>query len=134
MRATMAILRWLKVLSDPCVDPANEDDSAFRLACMTGNVQTVKLLLSDARVNPATNDNIAMILASDFGLSETVKLLLSHTRVDPAAHDDCAIRFANDSGRTDTVKLLWALMTMRFEWPVRMGMPTQSSCFCWTPG
>jgi len=78
----------------------------FDKACVSGNTETVKLLIADERVNPAAWDNEAIRLASWYGNTKIVKLLLADERVDPTANDNYAIRWASENGNTEIVKLL----------------------------
>jgi hypothetical protein len=45
------------LLSDPRVDPSDENNYAIRLASYYGYLKIVKLLLSDPRVDPSDENN-----------------------------------------------------------------------------
>jgi hypothetical protein len=46
-----------RLLADPRVDPAANDNYAIRLASQNGHATVVDVLLADPRVDPAVDDN-----------------------------------------------------------------------------
>ena len=72
------------LMSDPRVNPADQNNQAIVKAAKGGHTETVKLLLSDPRVNPADQHHKAIILASENDHSGIIQLLISDPRIDPS--------------------------------------------------
>lgn len=69
-------------------DRTNEhDNSALRLACSSGQLKVVELLLSDDRWNPIDFNNLAFKYAAKGNHLDVLKLLLSDPRFDPTLND-----------------------------------------------
>jgi ankyrin repeat protein len=68
------------LLTDPRVNPADNDNSAIGYAALKDDIEMVSLLLQDSRVNPAADDNYALRASRTI---EMQKLLLTDPRVDP---------------------------------------------------
>jgi hypothetical protein len=96
------------LLADPRVDPAAENNDAFRNASRKGHASVVMLLLTDPRVDPAAENNYTIRYASFNGHVSVVKLLLADSRVDSTAENNYAIRLASFCGHASVVKLLLA--------------------------
>jgi hypothetical protein len=64
------------LLKNPLIDPAANDNIAFRVACRFGHKEIVELLLTDPRVDPSADDSSAIVWASCAGHKEIVELLL----------------------------------------------------------
>jgi len=94
------------LLSDPNIDPSENDNEAIQKASRNGQFEIVKLLLSDSRVDPSANDNYPLKWAALLGDFEIVKLLLSDPRVDPSEEDNFALMWAGINGHIEIVKLL----------------------------
>ena len=88
------------------VDPSDDDNLSFRLACENGHYEIVQLLLLDSRIDPACCANYPILYASRNGHLEIVKLLLSDSRVDPSDVDNWAIKKAAYLGHFEIVFLL----------------------------
>ena len=96
------------VFNEGLIEASKDVQDLFFIACQTGRLSLVKLLLADPRVDPADYYNHAIQLASQNGHTEVVKLLLADKRVNPAAGNNYAIQFASQNGHTEIVKLLLA--------------------------
>lgn len=91
----------LRMVMDPRVDPAANDNVLMRAAVSNGEIEIVKILLADER--DSSSIPIALSTAVIFSEIEILKILLKDSRAqlsDGLIH--CAIRF----NRTDTLKLL----------------------------
>eukprot|EP00981_Chlorochromonas_danica_P010271 scaffold3072_cov125-Ochromonas_danica.AAC.2 len=84
------------------------------LACLTGHVVVVKILLADSRVDvykEAKNANTSLHLACSGGHVEVVKILLEDSRVDVNKKNkdgDSPLHYACKYGREEVVKILLA--------------------------
>lgn len=94
-----------RLLADPLVDPAAENNCALKWACEYNHADILKLLLNDPRVDPAADHNCAIITASSKGHADVVALLMDDPRINPAATDNYAFHSASANGNTDVVKL-----------------------------
>ena len=70
-----------RLLADPNVDPAADDNFAIRWAAENGCTEIVKLLLADPRVDPVAENNKPIKWAANWKQIEVVKLLLADPRV-----------------------------------------------------
>lgn len=101
------VAELLKVSS---VDPTYPENKPVRLACQTGNVRVLRMLLDDPRIGNSCKDNHAFQVAASRGHHHIIyELLMCTEKPDPTADDNFAIRFAVMHGHADTVALLLTL-------------------------
>jgi hypothetical protein len=97
-----------KYLDDPEVDPAINDNMAFRFACKAGLTDIVRLLLRSKKVNPGACDDQAIIRVTSKGYQkryvEILKMLLADDRVNPGARDNEALFVADDECLEELLK------------------------------
>jgi ankyrin repeat protein len=84
----------VEILLELGYDPSKNRSSALRRACMTDNVNVVRLLLAHPKIDPTAVDSAALIVASSSGHYDVVKLLLNDGRADPTAQDYRALKQA----------------------------------------
>jgi hypothetical protein len=92
------------LLADPRVDPAVDDNEAFRCASSNSHGSVVKFLLADPRVDPAAENNDAIRYASFNGHVGVVTLLLEHPQV---VVTKAALTAADEGDHEDIVGLMF---------------------------
>jgi ankyrin repeat protein len=78
----------------------------LRLACESGSLPIVKLLIARSDVNIADLDNAVFRIACEEGHADIVKLLLRNVDVDPCDLNHCAIQVAAKNGHEEIVEML----------------------------
>lgn len=97
-----------RLLADPRVDPAHDDNKPLRKACRGGQWRAVERLLDDPGVDPSVLRQYAIRAAAASGPVHLVERLLADPRVDPAACSNRAIRSACTAGNTNAAMRLLA--------------------------
>lgn len=70
-----------KLLKDPKVNPAYQNNQPIISASKNGHVNVVRLLMNDPRVDPSANDNEAIKAAIETGHIDMIELLSKDPRV-----------------------------------------------------
>ena len=95
-----------RLLKNPRIDPAKDNQLAIRVASDLGHLEIVKMLLKDPRVDPSVMYQTALNNAAESGHLLVVRELLKDPRIDPSADDQAALFSAAESGQILVVKEL----------------------------
>jgi hypothetical protein len=93
------------LLHDGRIEVTLRMECEFTLACMKGDIDTVRLLLS-AGVDPSCLNGEALLKAAKHGHLEIVKLLLSIKQVSPFSVDNFPLKLAAKNNHMDVVNVL----------------------------
>ena len=102
------------ILKTPNLNIAAKFHDSLCLACSTGRLEVVDVLLKDGRIDPTipssifTDDlvNNALETACAYGHLSVVQLLLNDPRVDPSSNDCLAVTLAAGNGHANILERL----------------------------
>ena len=97
-----------RLLKNPYLDPASNNQIVLHRAIVSGRIEIVKELLNMPRIDPARNDNEAIKLAAGNDNVEILEMLLKDPRVDPTANDNEALRVARQYNRHENLERMLA--------------------------
>jgi len=100
----LKIVRLL--LTDPRIDPADDQSGALHSAAEQGFLEMVKLLLKDPRINPADDDSYGLRKAFLYQHFDVVETLLLDGRSDPTFDDNTLLEWSILTNNLKFVKIL----------------------------
>jgi ankyrin repeat protein len=96
-----------KMLKDPEIDPAYDDNYAIQKAVYNGHISIVKELLKDSRVDPSDDNNFALCWSAESKkAAKTIEFILKDKRVDPTENNDEPLINACRAENYNVVKVL----------------------------